>query len=368
MAQVRHAIEAIERVAPKRFAFPFDKVGLQVGDPNAELQRAVVSLDRSLGAVAFAREVDAQLLVAHHPLIFEPLASVMRTTHVGRTVLELARNGIAFSAAHTNWDSARGGINDALAALLRLKDVEEFGSAAPVARLKLVVMCPASATRAVIDAASQAGAGLIGEYARCAFFQSGSGTFFGSGSSKPSVGKPEQVETVEETRIEMVLPEASAAAVARAVALAHPYEEPAYDFFALAPHSEQPAGRIGLLPEPLSLTQLVKHANASLDTASWAWGDPEMVIRKLAVVGGAADSEWRNAKDAGADAFLTGEVKQHVALEAAEEGFAVLACGHYATEHPGCAVLRDRLALELPEVDWQLFVPGYGASGRPFTN
>src|SRR5437879_2504992 len=121
MPQVRHAIEALDRIAPKRFAFSFDKVGLQVGDPAANLKLGVVALDRSLGAVAFAKEHGAQMLVAHHPLIFEPIASVLHTSHVGRTVLELARGNIAFAAAHTNWDSARGGINDALAAMLGLQ-------------------------------------------------------------------------------------------------------------------------------------------------------------------------------------------------------------------------------------------------------
>jgi dinuclear metal center YbgI/SA1388 family protein len=366
MAQVRHAIEAIEKIAPKRFAFPFDKVGLQVGDPSAELRRCVVSLDRSLGAVSFAKEIEAQLLVAHHPLIFEPLSNVLQTSHAGRTVLELARHDIAFTAAHTNWDSARGGINDALAALLGLQEVSDFGSAAQVQKLKLVVTCPPGSAQVLVDAASEAGAGLIGEYSRCAFSSPGTGTFLGSDSSEPAVGERGRIEEVEEFRIEMVLPESRARAVANAILRVHPYDEHAYDFFLLAPVAEQPAGRIGAL-EPITLRQLVSLANTRLDTATWAWGDPERKVRKLAVVGGAADSEWRQARDAGADAFLTGEVKQHVALEAAEEGFAVLACGHYATEHPGCAWLRDRLALELPEIDWQLFVPRPGMHGRPFS-
>src|SRR5689334_2970737 len=130
MPQVRHAMEALERIAPRRFAFSFDKVGLQVGDPTAELKRGVVSLDRSLGAVAFAASHDAQLLIAHHPLIFEPLATVLQTSHTGRTVLELARHNIAFAAVHTNWDSARGGVNDALASIFELSEVKSFGSAA----------------------------------------------------------------------------------------------------------------------------------------------------------------------------------------------------------------------------------------------
>lgn len=365
MSQVRQAIEVLERLAPKRYAFPFDKVGLQVGDPHAPLTKGVVSLDRSLAAVQFAADSGAELLVAHHPLIFEPVSTVLQTSHVGRTILELARKNVAFVAAHTNWDSARGGINDALAALVGLTGVTDFGTAAQVKRLKLVVFCPPEAAEAIIDAASEAGAGVIGEYSRCAFMSQGEGTFHGSQNSNPAVGVKGQVEHVKEARIEMVLLEDRARAVTRAVRRVHPYEEPAFEFFQLAADGEQPAGRIGTLAEPTTLRDLLPYLDQRLGTVSCAWGKPDRPVKKLAVVGGAADSEWREARQAGADAFLTGEVKQHVGLEVAEEGFAIIASGHYATEHPGCRTLRDRLAEELPEVDWLLHVPEPGFAGRP---
>ncbi len=365
MPQVRDALDALERIAPKRFAFSFDKVGLQVGDPLAQLTRGVVSLDRSLGAVRYAAENGAQMLVSHHPLIFEPLATVLQTGHVGRTVLELARSGIAFAAAHTNWDSAPGGINDALATIFELADVTSFGSAGEVKRLKLIAFCPPDAVERVIDAASEAGAGVIGDYSRCAFMIPGTGTFLGGEDTNPAVGEPGKVEHVDEVRVELALPVDSMVAVARAVRKAHPYEEPAYDFMPLVSEDEQPAGRVGTLPQAVTLAELLNHANRTLDTASWAWGEPSRKIRKLALVGGAADTEWRKARNTGADALLTGEVKQHVGLEAVEEGFAILACGHYATEQPGCAALRERLATELPDVSWDLYVPEKGQAGRP---
>jgi dinuclear metal center YbgI/SA1388 family protein len=358
-------MEALERLAPRRYAFSFDKVGLQVGDPSAELTTGVVSLDRSLGAVAFTAEHSAQMLVAHHPLIFEPLATVLQTSHTGRTVLELARKNIAFAAAHTNWDSARGGVNDALASIFGLADVKPFGSAASVKRLKVVVFCPEDAVEKLIDAASEAGAGQIGEYSRCVFTSPGTGTFLGSGDSNPAIGEAGQIEDAPEVRLEMVLPEARARAVAKAIRRVHPYEEPAFDFFLLQADEEQPAGRVGLLPNPMPLQELAALSDERLHTRSWAWGDPGRLIRRVAVVGGAADGEWRDARGAGADVLITGEVKQHVGLEAAEEGFALIGAGHYATEQPGCAALRDRLAAEMPEVEWLLYAPEPGFSGRP---
>lgn len=364
MAKVRDVMAALETIAPQRYAFSFDRVGLQVGDPNASVGRGVVSLDRSLGAVRHAAAEEAQMLVCHHPLIFEPLKSVTATTNAGRTVMQLLAKGIAFAAAHTNWDSAKGGINDALAELLSLSEVESFGTGAEVERLKAVVFCPRNATESIIDAVSEAGAAQIGDYSRCAFITPGTGTFKGGQNTNPTVGNPGEVEHVEEDRVEFVLPIDKAKAVAKAIRASHPYEEPAFDLLRMQLILEQPAGRLAPI-EAQSLTDLSKWICERLRTNCQTWGDPSRRIKRLAIVGGAADSEWRNAQRAGADALLTGEVKQHVGLEASEEGFAIIAAGHYATENPGCRALRDRLSEALPEIEWKMYEPEPGFSGRP---
>lgn len=365
MATVRDILAALEVIAPKRFTFPFDKVGLQVGDENQKVERAVVSLDRSLGAVRFGVEQKAQLLLAHHPLIFTPISSVDTRSHTGKTILSLAQNDVSFIAAHTNWDSARGGINDKLCEMFGLKNVKDFGMASDVKGLKMVVLCPPDHADAIIDAASTAGAGIIGEYTRCAFRHEGEGTFIGSANSNPFVGKAGDKEEVKETRIEMYLEAVKQATVERAVRKAHPYEEPAIEFFVLADRGEQPAGRLGELAEPVTLGDFKATINQVLSTESMVWGDPAKKIKRIAIVGGAADSEWMPAQRANADLFLTGEVKQHVALESSESGLPLVAAGHYATEHPGCDALRERMAAALPEIEWILFEPKPGWSGRP---
>lgn len=365
MATVQDVLAALERIAPSRYAFSFDKVGLQVGDPARRVERAVVSLDRSLAAVAFARERNAQLLLSHHPLIFSPLNTVDTRTHEGRTVLALAQAGIAFVAAHTNWDSAKGGINDTLARLFGLEEVVDFGSAAEVAGQKLVFFVPGDDADRVVDAVSAAGAGVLGAYRRCAFLGPGTGTFEPQEGASPAIGQVGRREKVDEVRVEMAVPAAKANAAVRALLKAHPYEEPAFDLFLLKGVAEQPAGRIGRLAEPRSLAEFGEWVESTLETKAWIWGDPARPLRRIAIVGGAADGEWVAAQRAGADVLLTGEVKQHVAVEASESGFALIAAGHYATEHPGCATLRDRLATAIPEIEWELFTPKAGWAGRP---
>lgn len=363
--RVREILASLERVAPVRYAFSFDKIGLQVGDPEAEVSRAVVSLDRSRAAVAFARSEGAQLLLAHHPLLFSPLKEVLATDHVGRTVLDLAASNIAFVAAHTNWDSARGGVNDALAARLGLQETKPFGFAADVDQLKLVFFAPPDAVDRLIDALSAVGAGVIGNYRRCAFLSDGQGTYIGNEGTAPTIGEPGKVEVTDERRVEMVLRRDQKRIVERTLRENHPYEEPAYDLLLSPPVPEQPAGRIGVLPAPTTLQELAPWLESTLATRAWAWGDPQRNIRKVAVVGGAADGEWQQAQRAGADVLITGEVKQHVAVEASESGFAIVAAGHYATEQPGVEDLRDKMAEVCGGVDWRLFVPQPGQAGRP---
>ena len=364
MATVHEVLDAVERIAPRRFAFGFDKVGLQVGDLNAPVRRAVVSLDRSRGAVAFAKAQGAQLLLAHHPLIFTPIEFVGRHGHVGTTLFELIEAGIAFIAAHTNWDCAEGGINDALAAKLGLIDIKPFGSASDVEQLKMVVTVPAAHADRVVDAASGAGAGQIGRYSRCAFMTTGTGTFVPGDGANPAAGAVGRLEQVEEVRIEMTVTDERRWHVEDAVRTSHPYEEPAIDFYNLTSGSGHPAGRVGKLSSSKTLRELADFAEASLGTRALSWGRADRQISRVAVVGGAADSEWISASNI-ADVFVTGEVKQHVALEAVESGSAIIAAGHYATEQPGCVALRDRMAQAMPEVDWLLFEPQPGEAGRP---
>lgn len=364
MATVHQVMNALDGIAPRRFAFSFDKVGLQVGDLNANVRRAVVSLDRSRAAVKFAKEREAQLLLAHHPLIFTPIEFVGKLGHVNTTLFELIESGISFIAAHTNWDCAEGGINDALAEKLGLTGVVTFGSAASTERLKMVVTSPLNDAERLIDAACAAGAGQIGLYSRCAFVGEGTGTFFGGVGSHPTVGEAGKIERVAEARIEMTLSEDRRWYVEDAVRKAHPYEEPAIDFYQLTSGEGHPAGRVGLLPESMTLQEFSAHVEGCLDTKAVAWGSQDRQIRRVAVVGGAADSEWIEAGNV-ADVFVTGEVKQHVALEAVECGSALVAAGHYATEQPGCAVLRDRMAEAMPDIEWLLFEPKPGEAGRP---
>jgi len=358
---VRDVLAEVEKLAPPHYAFGFDHVGLQVGDPDAEVSRIAVSLDSGLGAIEFANSIGADLLVSHHPVIWEPLAGIRADDWGQRRVFELVRYGISLIAAHTNWDCAPGGINDVLAERLNLQDVSAFGSGEKESHWKLVVFAPRDSQDFVIDALAEAGAGVIGAYDRCAFVNEGTGTFFGGEGSNPVVGAPGVIEEVGEVRIEMLVRDHCRDRVDLALKEVHLYEEPAFDWVRLADGIAHRAGRIGNLD---GIEDFQTFVDEQLGSRSEMWVGHDRPVRRVAVVGGAAASEWRHALAAGADAFITGEVPQHVALEASESGLTILACGHYATEHPG----MERMAELLEErcgVPVEVFVPLAGSNGRP---
>ncbi|MCE9559840.1 MAG: Nif3-like dinuclear metal center hexameric protein [Armatimonadetes bacterium] len=364
METVGSVLNAVHDLANPRIAYrSFDNVGLLVGDPARAVKKCVLTLDTSLACIEFARSVGADLVVAHHPVIFQAVRSITCGDYTGRRVLALVEANLACICAHTNWDAAVGGVNDVLAGLLGLTDVKPFGYGEPQAHWKLIVFAPESHKNALVNALSQAGAGRIGDYSGCAFTNPGEGEFVPGENSSPTVGTRAQRNQVEEVRIEMLVSETARAAVETALHATHPYETPAFDVIPLEPRPTHRGGRMGQLPSPRSLSELLSHVRKTIGPVAIGWGDRE--IQTLAVVGGGADDEWGAALAAGADAFLTGEVKQHNAVEAVESGLTMVEAGHYHTEHPAMEVMAELLALKVPAVEFIKFIPAPGQAGRP---
>lgn len=356
MLRVADVTDFLESIAPRRWAFDWDPVGLQMGSPDAPADRILVALDVNQASLALAEARDSQLLVIHHPLIWKPIAHLREGNDVEGKVSRLVRGGRSFFGIHTNWDAAPGGITETLAARLGVTDLELIGSGATLEQVKVVVFAPSEARDALIDAMSAAGAGRIGNYERCAFSTSGTGTYVGNASSTPAVGSPGKVEAVAEARIEMVVDAARLDAVVKALRSAHPYEDPAYDLVALKPTVPQPLSRIGNIT-PMAARELTAWADQQLGAKTWLYGDPDRLIKRLAVSGGAAGSEWVAARTAGADAFLTGEFRHDEGVAGEDQGFVMLASGHRETEHPGMEALAGRLRERFPEAEVVVALP-----------
>ena len=123
MAQVKDIYQHINAIAPFATQMDFDNAGLLVGRGDAQVERVLVALDITTEVIREAVDMGAQLVVAHHPVIFHPLKAVSDADVTGEKVLVLAEHHIAAICAHTNLDAAQGGINDLLAQRLGLVEI-----------------------------------------------------------------------------------------------------------------------------------------------------------------------------------------------------------------------------------------------------
>ncbi len=123
MVKCQDVMQAMERIAPRRLAEEWDNPGLLVGSPHDEVRKILVALDVREETVERAIEDGCDLIVAHHPLIFRALKALRTDDATGCKIARLIKADIAVFAAHTNLDSAAGGVNDVLAERLELHDV-----------------------------------------------------------------------------------------------------------------------------------------------------------------------------------------------------------------------------------------------------
>ncbi len=346
--RIQDLVGLVHRLYPPALAEDWDNVGLQVGDPAAEVSRVLVSLDPGEDVVEQAVARGAQAVVAHHPLIFKPVKSLVPRGQVGSTLFRAVREGIAVICAHTNLDRAQNGLNDWLAERLELKEVHPLEAEGAGGLVKLVVFVPAGYENRVAEALFKAGAGQIGNYDQCSFRACGTGTFRGGAASDPFIGEPGVREAAAEVRLETVMPRELVSRVLPKLIKAHPYQEVAYDLIPLA--NVRPGiglGRIGRLAEETGAASFAAQVKTALGASSLRLvGEDAAPVKKVAVCGGSGSSLIREAARQGADAMVTGDVKYHEAQLAQELGLVLVDAGHFATEHLAVHGLVSALSRE----------------------
>jgi dinuclear metal center YbgI/SA1388 family protein len=363
-------LEVVHHRYPPADAASWDHVGLQVGDPTWPVARVLVSLDVTGAVVEEAAAVPGTLVLAHHPLLFQALARLTPDTASGRTALHAATARVAVAAAHTNLDVAQdgAGTSDPVADVLGLVDRRPLTTELRDRdRVKLVTFVPEGHVDAVLDALAGAGAGTIGDYERCAFRVRGQGTYRPRPGADPYAGTVGEVSLEDEVRLEVELPRRRSGAAVRALLASHPYDEVAYDLLPLLDGARVGFGIVGRLPQPQPLVEVAGRIRDHLPAPHLRTaGDLQRPITTVATVGGAGDGLIGAALGAGADLYVTGDLRHHVTLDALEQGLALIDAGHHATESAALpawiARLRDTAALrgltapvvasKVPTVPW----------------
>ena len=339
-------IDLLERAYPPRLAESWDRVGLVAGDPAAVIGTVVVAVDATAAGADHALGAGADLLLVHHPPLLKAVHSVAADTPKGRMLHRLIEGGCALYSAHTNADAARPGVNDALAETLGLTPGPPLSPTGDGTVDRWVVTVPHDDVEDLLHAVFAAGAGRMSGYTECSFSVPGTGRFRPGDGTDPALGTVGEPESVSETRGEFVAPPGLRSAVRRAVTAAHPYEVPAMDV--LVNHAgpgpgpeDTGLGRICELEHPMTLAEFTELVGSRLPETLWgvrAAGDPQAEIRRVALCGGSGDSLLGAARAAGADVYLTGDLRHHVVDEHLRGGGPMLVdAAHWALEFPWCA-------------------------------
>jgi dinuclear metal center YbgI/SA1388 family protein len=325
-------VSLMEQLAPKHFAVPDDRIGLQLGSLRKEISKVLIALDVTEAVVEEAIRIQANLIIAHHAIIFRPLTHLQTDSPAGRLYEKLIKHDISVYISHTNLDVADGGINDMMAEALGLTDVTHLEAIHTEKLKKLVVFVPEDHHEKVMQAVFQAGAGSIGDYSHCSFNIVGTGTFCPGEAAQPFIGQKGKFERVNEVRLETIVPESLERKVIAAMLKAHPYEEVAYDLYSIDLKGRTfGLGRVGKLASPISLSQFTEQVKIALDVPfARVVGDLNREVRKVAVLGGSGGRYVKHAQFAGADVLVTGDIDYHTAHDAIATGVALVDPGHNA--------------------------------------
>jgi len=373
---VADIISAMESIAPSGLSEKWDNSGLQVGDTTWPVKTIGVSLDPLPEVVeaAFIKKID--VLITHHPLIFNPLKSINPSTPIGGIIDMALHHKIAIYSAHTNLDSVYGGLNDMLACKIGLKNIKVLGESLEPQFCKLVIYVPCThedfVLESLLDQKLEAVAGKIGNYTCCSFRNTGKGTFKPGPLAHPFHGSPDKLSHLDEVRIETIVQKKDLEKVITHVEKSHPYETMAYDVYPLtSPPDEiipiQGVGRVGDLADKTSLSLFAMELKKKLNINSIKLaGEPDLFVKKVALCTGSGAGLMDIFLKSGAEVYISGDFKYHDARTVEAANLGLIDIGHFNSEHIMVKGLACKLREFLSNAGTHVKVEEMGLEKDPF--
>lgn len=343
---VQNILDYIDTIAPFERSEQWDNSGLLIGDPGQNVTTILLALDVTEEVIFEAEKKGAQLIISHHPIIFQPIKRLMKNSLPALCI----QKNLSVLCAHTNLDAAQDGVNDALAGILELTDISPFTVEAVSNRFVLTVYTNKDNTDQVRAAAFEAGAGILGLYEKCSFTVSGEGTFMPVPGAHPHFGQINREERTSENGITFFCDKKDLNRVLQSIRNAHAYEEPVIhvgqDYTQISPGM----GRYGFLKSKMTAHEFSCFVKEKLNCGCIRFSH-ETMIGKVGVCGGAGEDLLLTAKKLGCDAFLTGQVKHSTFLEARKAGITILEAGHYETEFVVLKPLRKLIESNFENIE-----------------
>ncbi len=367
-ATITDILACLDAAYPFSWAISEDRVGLQTGDPQSEVSTMLVALEATPAVVAEAKAQQAQLLLTHHPLLYQPAYDIREDRPAGRLLAALVRAGLAVISCHTNLDLAPQGMNEHLAQQLGLTDLEVLAEFRQDAWLKFAVFVPVGYEDQVRMALTDDRVGVIGRYADCSFAARGQGTYRPLEGAQPFRGEVAALSRAEESRLEVLVPESQISATLARLKAAHPYEEVAYDLYPLANQGLSLGfGRVGRCPEGLVWEEVIERVKQVFAVSGVrVWGQPPQAVPRLAVCGGSGGDLIGQALAKGAEIYVTGEVRHHQAVPGTQENFGIIEVGHFASEVVFMPAWAEQVAHLLRERELDVQVGVTTSESAPF--
>jgi dinuclear metal center YbgI/SA1388 family protein len=341
-------ISIFESAAPTAYQEEYDNAGLNVGDPDTEISAALLCIDVTDAIIEEAIQKGANLVISHHPVLYHPVKSITGRSYTERILRTAIIHGIALYSAHTNFDNIFGGVNREICRRLGLINLKIL-SPIQEGLKKLVTYVPSAAADDVRNALFEAGAGHIGKYDSCSFNIEGTGSFRAAEGTNPYVGEIGKTHFENETRIETIFPGNLKPQIIKVLLRAHPYEEVAYDIFPVENEFIMAgSGMIGDLKEPADTLHFLNQVKTTFNCRILRHSRLiHSIVNKVAVCGGSGSFLIQKAISAGADVFITGDIKYHQFFDAHDQIIAV-DIGHYESEQFTVELFYDILKEKLP--------------------
>lgn len=319
-------------MAPIAYAEDFDNVGLLVGNQEANATGILVCHDALETVIDEAIAKKCNLVVCFHPILFSGLKKITGKNYVERSVIKAIKNDIAIYAVHTALDNHPEGVNTIFGNALGLINTKILVPKENFIRKLVTFTIPENADK-VRNALFDAGAGTIGNYENCSFSSKGVGTYMGNEHSNPEIGARFEFVEAEEIKIEVTFEKQLEPKILKALFESHVYEEVAYEITALQnKHQNIGLGLIGELENPMDEKEFMLFVKDKMQCEgirhSEFIGKP---IKKVALLGGAGSFAIKNAIAAGANVFLTADLKYHQFYEA-ENRIILADIGHFESE------------------------------------
>ncbi len=330
--KIKDVLAILEELAPLSYAEDFDNVGLLVGDKNQDLTGVLVSLDTLEAVVDEAVENNCNLIVSFHPIVFSGLKKITGKTYVERVVIKAIQHNIAIFSVHTALDNSWNGVNDRICQQLQLENKQILLPKKDTLK-KLITYVPIDHATTVREALLDAGAGYIGNYSDCSFNIEGTGSFRGDANANPVVGEKGELRFEKEIQISVVYKKHLESQILQALFSNHPYEEVAYEVVAIDNNNQHVGmGMIAEWKEPKSEEEFLSYLKDKMNTACVRHSAlSNKPISKVAVLGGSGSFAIQAAIQAGADAFVTADLKYHDFFKA-ENNILLADIGHYESE------------------------------------